>query len=236
VGPIAYPCSDEQGVKGRVELIQRADLVLSRKAASRAEIDEAIAELEKALQTAPGFDVHWRLARAYFLQTERAGNKDQQLSYARRGLAHALEAGRIKDDRVESHYYEALNLAKVAEARSSLKMVKPMMAAADRAARIDPAYDKAGPLVFQGKVYITAPAWPVSIGNAERAIDLLKEAVKLAPVPVNRMFLGQAYFHDEQLEAAARELKAALSDSGPDQLEPRWRREAVEYLRRIKNE
>jgi tetratricopeptide (TPR) repeat protein len=124
-------------------------------------------------------------------------------------------------------------MAKVAETTSNVRLVKAMVEPAERAEKIEAKYDDAGPLRFLGKVYLTAPAWPVSVGNPDKAIEMLERAVKLASVPLNRIFLGQAYYHDEEYELAEKQLRRALVDGRAKRLTERWRKEAREYLNRI---
>ncbi|MFH1130297.1 MAG: hypothetical protein V1754_03120, partial [Pseudomonadota bacterium] len=160
-------------------------------------------------------------------------NRDHRLKYARHGLAYAQYARKLNPRRVEPYYYEALNLAKMAEVKSRLKMVPTMIAAARKAAEIDEGYANAGPLVFQGKVYLTAPPWPMSVGNVEKAVELLDRAVKIAPIPLNRVFLGEAYYQDEQYNEAKVQIEKALREAGPFDLAPHWRSEAEECLIQI---
>jgi len=200
-----------------------------------AHTDRAVAALEKALAVAPqlSFEIQWRLARACFLMTEGLGDKSQGHAYAVRGVEYARHARSLNDKRVEPHYFLALNMAKVAEATSDVHLIRAMVEPARQAAAINRAYDSAGPLRFLGKVYPSAPAWPVSVGNPEKAIETLELAVKVAPVPLNRVFLGEAYYHDEEYEAAERQLRLALRDPRASKLDAQWKKEAQDYLGRI---
>jgi tetratricopeptide (TPR) repeat protein len=165
--------------------------------------------------------------------TEQLANKQQRLAYAQTGREYAERARAVQPGRVEPHYYLALNTAKVAEAGNKLTLIKPMIAIAEAAARIDPRYDEAGAYRFIGKVYLTAPAWPVSVGSPEKAIEFLERAVSISPIAINRLFLGEAYFHDESYAKAKLHIGAALRDGA--KLDPRWRQEGESYLRRIRD-
>lgn len=212
-------------------LIALADQLTAKEPATLENLDRAQAALTKAEQKAPSFISRWRLARACFLMTALLKNKQQLVEVARAGMAHGETAAKLEPQRVEGHYYLALNMARVAEAKWKITYVKPMVAAGERARKLDATYDHAGPLVFLGKVYLTAPAWPVSVGNTEKAVKLLEEAVKIAPRPLNRLFLGQAYLEEEEEAKAKEQLTLALQGK----LEDRWRREAQAALKRIKN-
>ncbi len=199
------------------------------------ESDRALAALEVALhkRRREDFAILWRLARASFRMTELLENREQRLRYAEAGVAFAERARAVNAVRVEAHYFLALNIAKVAEARNKLGLIKSVIAAAEVAGKIDGRYDEAGPFRLLGKVYLTAPAWPVSVGSPEKAIETLERAVSLSPSPTNRLFLGQAYYHDEEYEKARTLLTGALKHGS--EIDPKWRKEAEAYLRKIKN-
>jgi tetratricopeptide (TPR) repeat protein len=220
------------------ELVKLSDGIATAPHPSVREIDRALAALEKADHLGPKdpFEILWRLARACFLMTGELPNNDQSLGYAARGRDYATSALQINRARVEPHLYLAYNLAKIAEAKSSLKYIRPMVAEAQEAARIDERYDGASPLRFLGKVYLTAPAWPVSIGSADKALEYLERAVQLAPNPMNHLFLGEAYYSDEQYGKAKQLIQRALREPGRASLDARWKKEAEEYLRRLENE
>jgi len=74
----------------------------------------------------------------------------------------------------------------------------------------------------------------VSIGDREKAVEVLERAVKLAPVPLNRLFLAEAYFHDDEYEKAREILESVLQLPPEQGLAPRWRSEAESYLKRVR--
>jgi tetratricopeptide (TPR) repeat protein len=220
-------------------LIRLADRLanarLSEKPPPLSRTDRALAALERALELKPAdrYEVFWRLSKTCFLMTELVEDKVQLHAFALRGVEYAQRARRLNSRRIEAHYFIALNTAKLAEVTSNVKLIQSMVEPAQKAARIDEKYDDAGPLRFLGKVYLTAPAWPVSVGNPEKAVETLKRAVELAPVPLNRVFLGEAYYLDEEYELAEEHLREALNDGRANRLDDRWRKEAQDYLNRI---
>jgi tetratricopeptide (TPR) repeat protein len=222
-----------------VQLVKEADRFLSVKLSEKApplrNTDRGMAALEEAIKRnhPRPLEVYWRLAKACFLMTEGVKNNDQRLIYARKGVTYAQRALKLNAKRVEPPYFLALNTAKVAEATHEVKLMKSIVGYAKRAAAIDESYDDAGPLRILGKVYITAPAWPVSVGSPEKGVEVLSRAVEISPVPINRIFLGQAYYHDEEYERAEKELKQALEDGRITRINARWHKEAEEYLERI---
>lgn len=226
----------DRDLPGGAEELQRlADQIVASQPEQAAPYDRALAALEYAMARRPGdYQLLWRAARACFLVTEYVQDKEQSFAYADGGRLYAERAVKERPESVEGHYYVALNTAKVAEARNKLRLLKSAVTAAEAAARIDPGFDEAGPLRFMGKVYITAPAWPVSIGSPDKALEYMQRAVKLSPVPLNRLFLGQAYFHEEEYGKARAELEQALRE-GKGKLHPRWKKEAEDYLQRLKS-
>jgi tetratricopeptide (TPR) repeat protein len=220
------------------QLIARADTLMAEVPPQIEHVDRALAALQRVLDRTPQdpFAVHWRLARGCFLMTEVLKNEAQRREYAVLGQKHAAQALALQPERVEPHYFLALNTAKIAEADRDLGLIEVMLKQAERAAAIDPAFDEAGPYRFMGKVYITAPSWPVSVGSAEKGVELLERAVKLAPVPLNRVFLGEAYYKDDEYKLAHEQLTLALQQVQTDGvlLDPRWRAEAEATLVRLK--
>jgi tetratricopeptide (TPR) repeat protein len=228
-----HTASDEH-LRSPAEQVALADRLVEQQphnldALSRA--DRALGQAQKTNFDA--FAVSWRRARVCFLLARTLKNREQRVETAQRGAAAARRAIALDQSRVEGHYYRALNLAQIAEADSRLSLVKQMVRVAKRSAEIDPAYDGAGALVYLGKLYLTAPAWPVSVGNVEEAITALERALALAPRPLTRIFLGQAYFEDDREAEARAQLERALAEAGPGDLEPRWRTEAQSTLSKM---
>lgn len=221
------------------ELVRLSDAMLKGKHSEKApevrQADRGLAALEKALKRGhPNrFEIYWRLSRACFVMTEGVENENQRHVYARRGVEYAQQAVKSDGKRVEGYYYLALNTAKVAESTSNVKLMKSVVEEAKKAAAINDGFDDAGPLRILGKVYITAPAWPVSVGSPERAVEVLSRAVSLAPVPLNQFFLAEALYHDEEYERAEELLRKALQDSRVNRVAERWRKEAEDYLKRL---
>ena len=68
----------------------------------------------------------------------------------------------------------------------------------------------------------------------------LKKALSLAATPLNRLFLGQAYYHVDDFDHATPHIRRALRDGAKQvpggtvtRLESRWLDEARDYLRRM---
>jgi hypothetical protein len=76
---------------------------------------------------------------------------------------------------------------------------------------LSPDIDAGGPLRLLGTLYLKAPAWPNGIGDQDKAVELLAEAVKKHPGhPLNHLFYAQALFAAGDDEASP-EVKAELA-------------------------
>jgi len=189
--------------------------------------------LEKAvgMEATVGFETLWRLSRLNFCKSNMSKSKDERRDLAQKGAVFAAQAHELEPKRVEAHYFSALNLALVAEATADKNRVKAMMDAGKRAADIDPGFDDAGPLRFLGKVYITAPGWPTSVGSTEKGVETLERAVAIAPSFLNRLFLAEAYYHDEQTERALELFRKLQNSHDLPAVPARWQEELENYVR-----
>jgi tetratricopeptide (TPR) repeat protein len=172
------------------------------------------------------------LARESALRAEASADEDVQRQAAQRGIAAAERALAIAPERVEPHYYLAVNLGLLArvEPMRALSLVKRLEGEAKLAAAIDERFEHAGPLRALGSVYARAPGWPVSVGDPDRAVQLLERAVAMAPdFAINHLMLGEAYFAAERLTDAEREIRQALPN-----LPSHWHAEANAYLGKIR--
>lgn len=182
---------------------------------------------------AMSYEKAWRLAKLCYRMAEASSSTETADEYARRGIYYSKVAVTRDPDRVEGHYYMALNLGVFAEHAAQLRLVNPMVLAATRAVQIDETYDEAGALVFLGKLYLSAPAWPLSVGDVDRAVSYLERALSLSPTTLTRLFLGQAYYEQGDMALAKTLLEQALSDPRARDLDEKWQREARSYLQRI---
>ena len=228
---------DPQSARGLpadpIALVSLADELSGAKGpGALAALERARAALQRALERGhpQPFAVHWRLARACLQITGKTQQRARRLAAAHEGVEHGRKASLLQPLRAEGFYYLALNLGRLAEGERRLSLVKPMVAAGERARLLDANFDGAGALVFLGKVYLTAPAWPVSVGDTQKALRCLTEAVQRAPQsPMARLFLAQALAAEEEYAAARAQLKRAMGMG----LEKRWRLEAEQALTEV---
>ncbi len=216
-------------------LLALADAEVAVKPRTPHTVDRALAALEalESLSTSPDFQTHWRIARASFYLSDLVSDDHLQTRYAALGVKHAEKAVEARGDAVEGHYYLALNIAKQVEAEGEVKGLQRMLDIAKRAAELDAGFDQAGPLRLMGKVYMVAPEWPTSVGDRDESVEVLKRAVSLHSTPLNRLFLGQAFFHIDAFKKAIPHVRSALKAGRKSGLEERWLDEARSYLMRM---
>lgn len=190
------------------------------------------------------FEALWKSARAAFWVADYADTeKGRKSQFARACVEHARAAVKKDPKRVEGHYYLAACLGYVAETQTSgaLEMVKEVAAEGQAAAAIDDKFEHAGAHRLLGMVYLRAPGWPTSIGDADEALTELQKAVELDPdFPVNRVYLAEALLKNDKAAEAGQQLEKALSLAKPAEpewarLEPRWRAEAAELQKKVAN-
>lgn len=130
--------------------------------------------------------------------------KNAVLGLCTAGLAFGELAVALDPFLPEARQYRAFNLSLVAWAEGKTTAILrgrgPKLKAALEANATDlGAFHAAAPLRLRGRFLDRAP-WPY--GDREKAIELLREAVEIAPVPVNWQFLGDALWVDGNQEGA----------------------------------
>lgn len=171
----------------------------------------ADAEAELRFRASPDDpEAAWRWARALYLRSLGAPADEQAELAARceQKLGSILE----RTPKAQAHYYRALCWGARAQARplEGLPLVRRMLSAAERAAALDPSCEHGGPERLLGGLYLRAPAWPVSIGDPEQAVEHLEKAVALDPRwPENHLLLAEALWADERPLEARQALELA---------------------------
>lgn len=122
---------------------------------------------------------------------------------------HALE---LTPDDPGARLYHALDLSLtgwgVGTMQALLRGLGPKISTATKQAlKPDPTFEGGAPLRLRGRFLTRAP-WPY--GDLDQALDLLRRAVRVAPVPVNHLFLGDALWLNDQHDAAVAEWRQAV--------------------------
>jgi tetratricopeptide (TPR) repeat protein len=165
----------------------------------------------------------WMAARAYvwlvqYAQEDRAQQEKDIASavdLSRRAVAAAPK-------RAEGHYYLAAALGLFSQFHSVRNHLPEMAREGALAAAIDPTIDHAGPDRLLGSLYGFAPEPPISIGDQDKGLALLRLAVNLAPdEPENHVRLAELLASMGDRTEAKRQLQTALflDNSGNDPTE-----------------
>lgn len=193
-------------------------------------VQNSIAALRRAIDKNPewarqegGYGAFWRLARGY-ADLANGQEKDQKEASAQTGIEAGKRAMELGKGKVEGPYYLAQLYGYLAQARGgeTRELISQMQARAEQADKIDPAFDHAGPARVLGALHAKAPAPPVSVGDPDKAVQLLQRAVQLdGSFPANTIYLAEALVADErypEAEAAVKSARALMQ--GPK----RWQR------------
>jgi len=127
---------------------------------------------------------------------ERETNQDRREKLAGEGVAFAgtaVASGGDSDGAV--HYYLAANLGLAVREHLTLAMdnMKRLEGEMIKALALSPDIDDGGPLRLLGTLYIKAPEWPNGIGDRDKGLSLLQQAVKKFPNhPLNHLFYAEA--------------------------------------------
>ncbi len=175
------------------------------------------------------------LARMQADAAER-GPAAARIAAAKIGIAAATAARTDNPDRVEAHYWYAINVGLLADADRSygLQAVSEMQQALQRAIELDEKFDEAGPLRVMGLLLLRTPGPPLSIGSPRKGLRLLQRAVELSPeYPENYLHLAEA-FHEtgkvDEARAALHKVLAAAPWTGREAESANWRRAAETRL------
>lgn len=139
---------------------------------------------------------------------ERNTNQSEREKLAAEGVRFAetaLALGAEGDGLV--HYYLATNLGLAVRDHMTLAVenLPRLENEMKRAVALSPDVDGGGPLRVLGMLYLKAPPWPAGIGDGDKALELLKQAVDNHPShPLNHLFYAQALWKMEEDSAAER--------------------------------
>jgi|WetSurMetagenome_2_1015567.scaffolds.fasta_scaffold08012_3 tetratricopeptide (TPR) repeat protein len=145
------------------------------------------------------------------------GEKQEGEKWFQKGQYYAELLCRERPDRVECHYWFALNLAGLAEVGGpgrALRLVPVIVAKLQTALAIDENYDHAGAHRVLGRIRYAAPLWPLSEGDLDQSLQHLLAAVQIAPEnSTNHLYLAETLMHLGKDEEAVRELKWAATST-----------------------
>jgi tetratricopeptide (TPR) repeat protein len=156
-----------------------------------------------------------RLARASFILGDIA-DKGQRRLYYEQGRQYAQTILQEYPQRVEGHYWLGMHLAGLADVNrlQGRRLLPQILEELERSAAIDPSYDQAGAYRVLGRIYYEAPGRPISVGDVNKSLDLLKKATTLAPAnSTNHLYLAETLMKLGQKDQAKQELQKVLTAS-----------------------
>jgi hypothetical protein len=174
---------------------------------------------------------------------ERAADPGKREKLAAEGVRFAEEAlalGADGDGTV--HYYLAANLGLAVRNQMTLAVqnLPRLEREMQRAVELSPDVDDGGPLRLLGMLYLKAPPWPTGIGDGDKALDLLKQALDKHPGhPLNHLFHAQALWEvegDEAVNQVRAELAAGmkrLQEGNWGYSKEPWKKEFAEVWKEI---
>ena len=174
-------------------------------------IRDTLASLEKgsAGKEGPSSTSLIEMARLCFILGELTGG-DERLIYFNKGKSYSESLVQEQPDRVEGHYWLALNLCGIAEtlgAGNALLLIPTIVDHLETARLLDETYDQGGPLRVLGRIYCRAPDWPLSEGNLSKSLKRLRTAVTIAPEnSTNHLYLAKTLIELGKFEEAFVEL------------------------------
>jgi tetratricopeptide (TPR) repeat protein len=201
------------------ELIKYADDIYVKANADpgggSADMENALMALEKAHALDPkNYEAAWKAARACgWLADEMYDDKNKRANFSGRGIDFAKAAIDLEPKKVEGHYYSGINLGLQATTKvvGAKFMVPSVRDAWKKAMAIDASYDHGGPPRTLGSLYAEAPPWPASIGDPDKGVELLQQALKYGPdYPLNNLRLGVALVKAEKPDQARGQFRVVL--------------------------
>ncbi len=198
--------------------LAEADGLLNSPALSMAQATKALSLYQGLLSTA-GADravVLARLGRTCFVLGQLAPDS-QRMGYYEKGQPYAETLIREEPNRVEGHYWLAMNLCGQADVGGKLlghRLLPRIMEELKRAVALDAAFDQAGAHRVLGRIYYEAPGWPLSVGDLAKSRQHLQAAVQLSPATsTNHLYLAQTLSRLNEAGLARQELAQVLKSS-----------------------
>jgi tetratricopeptide (TPR) repeat protein len=131
------------------------------------------------------------------------------------------------------YYYLAVNLGIAVKEHPAiaLKNLNRLVSSLEKAIELSPNVNSAGPYRVLGMVYLKAPPWPQGIGDGDKALELLQEAVQRYPeYPKNRIFYAQALWELEG-EDSKQEVFEHLEESLRLLNQEKWKTVRIRWMK-----
>ena len=173
------------GLGAAAGTLAEADGLMNSPALSMSQATRALSLYQGLLATAgaPRALVLSRLGRTCFVLGQLVP-ETQAMGYYQQGQSYAETLLREEPNRVEGHYWLAMNLCGQADVGGKFlgrKLLPRILEELQRAVALDAAYDQAGAHRVLGRIYYEAPGWPLSVGDMQKSRQHLQAAVRLVP-------------------------------------------------------
>ena len=158
-------------------------------------------------------EIYGRLSQVCYWQGEYAEKKDK-LAIFEEGKKYGEKGVELAPDSVHTNLWCAVNMGLYGYEKGisdSLFLVEPMEKYAKKALEIDESFFYGAPHRVLGKLYTEAPAWPMSVGDYNKAIEHLQKALEFGPDYLqNHLFIAEAYIAKWQNDKAKEHLEIVL--------------------------
>jgi tetratricopeptide (TPR) repeat protein len=198
--------------------LAEADALLKSPTLNMSQADKALSLYERVLAagTAPRPLILGQLARTCFIVGQLTPKKYSEAFY-HKGRIYAEMLIHENPNRVEGHYWLALNLCGRADAGGYMlarRLLPQIVEELKKAVALDGGYDQAGPHRVLGRIYYEAPGWPMSVGDISKSLEHLLAAVRLAPEnSTNHLFLAQTMYRLHYTSLAQQQLEQVLKST-----------------------
>ena len=166
------------------------------------------------------YEILWRLGRALFFIGQETPDKDAALSSYSQGVVTCERAVAREPQRVEGHFWLAVNLALAAQRHrrvAGIRRARRAVRELNQAIKIDSSYHGAGPLRVLARLQHKLPR--LVGGGCDRARTSYEAAINLAPEnSVTRIYFAELLLESGHRDLARQQLQDVLNSS-PD---PVW--------------
>ncbi len=205
---------------------------------SPAEMLKATTVIQESLEQTPSSsDLIWRLAKSYYKLGTEAGRATRK-EYFISCIEQAKRAIQLNSQSAGGFFFKGVCEGKLGEVDgvwSSLGVIEPLKQNMETVIKIDPAFEQGGPHRALGKMYHELPL--VLGGSLDKALEHLKEAVRLGPqFAENYFLLAETYYSRKEYQPAQAALNTVLDMTKEAKIHRDIRlvrRDAQELLKKI---
>lgn len=169
-------------------------------------VEKLEAALTQELQATPeSYELLWRLARLRYWQADGSPAGKRRETLARQGWDLAEKAVKLAPERVEGHYYAAVNIGAYSQAVGILSALAQGLegrfnARIDKAMALDTSFERGGPWLAKGRYHYELP-WPKR--DLRKSAELYRKVLDKYPDRLRAW-----YFLAETLQADGQPAKA----------------------------